>query len=91
MGVRDYRTTQVAAIVDRACWMWEGVGIWSVWMGRRYVRERPLSLIEPRQSDSSAWKRRHFGIRHKSRSVHNWERTTPNHGLEVAGGTQLRM
>lgn len=27
MGVRDYRTTQTAGIVDRACQLWEGGGI----------------------------------------------------------------
>lgn len=56
MGVRDYKTTQMTAIVDKACRMWEGNGIWSAWMCKRYVKERPMSLIEKRQGDSSAWK-----------------------------------
>lgn len=35
IGVRDYKATQQAAIVDRACRMWEKKGIWSDWMCRR--------------------------------------------------------
>lgn len=54
IGVRDYRTTQSAAIVDQACRMWDGEGIWSVWMCKRYVKSRQMQLIE--QGDSSTWK-----------------------------------
>lgn len=53
MGVRDYKTSQMAAIVGRACRMWERKGIWSSWMCRRYIKDRLLSVIEQRQSDSS--------------------------------------
>lgn len=31
IGVRDYKSTQLAAIVDRAYRMWEREGIWSEW------------------------------------------------------------
>lgn len=56
MGVRDFRTTQLAAIVERACRMWEGDGIWSSWMSKRYIKERPLQSIEQRQGESMMWK-----------------------------------
>lgn len=56
MGVRDYKNTQLAAIVGRVCRMWEGEGIWSLWMGRRYIKGWPIDQIEKRQSDSSTWK-----------------------------------
>lgn len=46
IGVRDYRATQIAAIVDLACRMWEGDGIWSSWMSKRYIKERPIHIIE---------------------------------------------
>lgn len=56
MGVRDFKTTQLAAIVERVCRMWEGDGIWSSWMGKRYIKERPLQMIEQKQGDSMIWK-----------------------------------
>lgn len=56
MGVRDFKATQLAATVERACRMWEGDGIWSSWMGRRYIKERPLNIIEQKQGDSMMWK-----------------------------------
>lgn len=45
IGVRDYKLTQTTATVDRACQMWEKNGIWSDWMCRKYVKERPINLI----------------------------------------------
>lgn len=48
MGIMDYKTAQPAAIVGRACRMWEREGIWSTWMCRRYIKDRPLNAIEQR-------------------------------------------
>lgn len=56
LGVRDYRATQTATIIDRACRMWEGEGIWNSWMSNRYVKKRAINMIEPKQGDSSMWK-----------------------------------
>lgn len=56
IGVRDCKVTQTAAIVNRTCRMWERDGIWSDWMCRRYVKERPIHLIDQKQGDSGAWK-----------------------------------
>lgn len=54
--MRDYKITQTAAIVDRACRLWEGEGIWSEWMRKRYVKTRPIHLIQQKQEDFSVWK-----------------------------------
>lgn len=56
MGVRDYKTTQAASIIQRACRMWEREGIWSSWMSKRYIKERALGDIQQRQGDSVNWK-----------------------------------
>lgn len=56
MGVRNFKITQQATIIGRACRMWERKGIWSEWMGRRYIKDRPFNVIELRQSNSSTWK-----------------------------------
>lgn len=56
MGVRDYKTVQQAVIIGRACRMWDREGIWSNWMEWRYIKDRPFSVIEGRQGDSSSWK-----------------------------------
>lgn len=56
IGVRNYRSAQQAAIVSRAYRMWGQNGIWSEWMGARYIRGRPLSQIAKKQGDSANWK-----------------------------------
>lgn len=56
MGVHNFKITQQATIIGRACRMWEREGIWSEWMGRQYIKDRPFNVIELRQSDSSTWK-----------------------------------
>lgn len=55
MGMHDYKLTQAAAIVDRACRLWEGEGIWFEWMRKRYVKMKPMHLIQQKQGDSM-WK-----------------------------------
>lgn len=55
-GVTDFETQQAAALVQRTYRLWQNEGIWSKWVNRRYIADRPLAAIERKRTDVPAWK-----------------------------------
>lgn len=56
MRVSDFQWVQVVSIVERACRVWSGNGIWAQWVQQRYVKEVSLSNIPQWYNDSLEWR-----------------------------------
>lgn len=57
LGLRDFKTAAIAASMKRVYRIWTNdESIWTVWMRRRYIKNRELGEITKRPNiDSALW------------------------------------
>lgn len=56
IGLRDFQIVQLVSMIERACSVWIGGGIWDDWTNRCYVKNATMSTIWRCYNDSQNWR-----------------------------------